>query len=379
VTVVATITSDGEALGLDMTVKSIDIAVEVDRIPDATLVLLDGSLAERSFPLLYGGQFAPGKTIGIALREDDGPGTTVFEGLPVRASLRIVDGHPELVVELRGTAAKMTRVRRSRVFQEMADAFRELISASSLPAGTIDDTGATHPELVQYRVTDWDFMVARAQALGLSVTAAAVGTEVSVRLPDLSAAAEITLDLGIDAVIDLELEADGLGQPNGVEASAWDPAAQEAQAPAEAAEFNLEQGATTPGDAAGALSDDPKSISHMAPGLPDELSGWADGTLRRARLGFLRGRVALRGNGAPAPLQLVELSGMGDRFNGKALIGGVRHRVDRDGWRTEIALGLGGPRLIERPDVVELPAGGLIPAARAPGRHHRGVRGRPGR
>jgi uncharacterized protein involved in type VI secretion and phage assembly len=95
----------------------------------------------------------------------------------------------------------------------------------------------------------------------------------------------------------------------------------------------------------------------------DELQGWADGSLRRNRLGLIRGRLSLRGRTDLAPFQLIELAGLSNRFNGKGLISGIRQRLDDSGWRTDIELGLDPHRLLAtQSDVSELPAGGLLPA-----------------
>ena len=59
----------------------------------------------------------------------------------------------------------------------------------------------------------------------------------------------------------------------------------------------------------------------------------------RSRLALLRGRISVPASPRWKLLDVIEIAGMGDRFNGQAPITGLRHRFDRAGWRTDIQLG----------------------------------------
>jgi uncharacterized protein involved in type VI secretion and phage assembly len=61
-------------------------------------------------------------------------------------------------------------------------------------------------------------------------------------------------------------------------------------------------------------------------------------------------------------MDVVKLAGMGDRFNGSALVTGVRHRVDQHGWQTDVQIGLAAETLSAQADIVDVPAAGLLPA-----------------
>jgi Rhs element Vgr protein len=356
-----TIRSDGQTMDPAYRVVSLDVGKTLERIPDATVALLDGDPASREFPISDSDFFAPGKPVEIDLRYEGGEDTTVFKGLVVRNMLRVNASQPVLLVELRDAAIALTRQRRSRVFNDLSDSdvFSQLVGDAGLETGQVDSTQPTHAELLQYRVSDWDFLISRAQAFGLCVVVD--NGVLSLRTPDLSAAADHRLELGIDELLDIELEADSLDQPAGIEASAWDPANQAATEPVTAAEFELSQGDLTPGSVAEALGYGPDTLMHTVSLDPEELQGWADGSLRRNRLSLLRGRLGLRGRTDLAPFQLLELAGLSNRFNGMGLISGVRQRLDDTGWRTDIELGLDPRRLAQQTDVTELPAGGLLP------------------
>ena len=88
---VATITSQGSKLDPTIELLSLEIHRELNRIPEATLVLLDGSVAKRRFSVSNLAFFLPGASIAIDLRyEGDSKDVTVFEGLVVRHTVVLV-------------------------------------------------------------------------------------------------------------------------------------------------------------------------------------------------------------------------------------------------------------------------------------------------
>jgi hypothetical protein len=63
------------------------------------------------------------------------------------------------------------------------------------------------------------------------------------------------------------------------------------------------------------------------------------------------------------PLDTVEIKGVGQRFNGKALVSGVTHTIDVDGWRSQLRLGLSADWFARTAELAEVPAAGLLPPA----------------
>ena len=106
--------------GKDITLKygivSVFTSNAVNRIPQATLVLHDGSAAEQNFELSAATDFIPGNKVtiklGYAQREK-----TVFEGIIVRHSIKApLKGNSTLVLELRDKAVETTIVRKNKIF-----------------------------------------------------------------------------------------------------------------------------------------------------------------------------------------------------------------------------------------------------------------------
>lgn len=362
-----TISSNGSPISPMVQVLAVQIHCALNKVPSARLSFIDGDVPNRSFPLSDSTAFAPGAEVEIKARwegtsDASGRDVSLFKGLVVRHALEARNMGCLLHVELKDKAIKLTRGRKSAVRQDMTDAeaFKHLIGDAGLTAGTLDATAHTHKSLVQYQSTDWDFMLTRAQALGLQV-AVRDGT-VSVRAPTLSAAPKLKVEFGLGEVYDWDFEVDALEQTPGLDTLGWDPSTQAMLSASAVAKASPAQGRLKGAAAAGAIGLAKRSLHNGAAFEAPELKGWADGQLTQSRLAMLRGRVSLPGTGAATLLDLVELSGMGARFNGKAVVSGVAHRMEAGEWRTDLQLGLGPASLIASDGASVAPAGALLPA-----------------
>jgi Rhs element Vgr protein len=361
--IVTTILSGSAPIGSGYEVVSIDVRREVNRIPSATLVLLDGNAATGTFALSDEAYFEPGKEVEIKVRyESQTTDATLFKGIVVRQAVEANPRASVLRVELKHAAVRLAQARRSRVFRADTDAdvIRTLVKEAGLTAGTIDPTEPAHPELVQYHCTDWDFILSRADTQGLLAVAGDAG--VSARRADVSRPAAITFEYGISEIYDVEFEADAAHQYSTVKSRGWNIDRQEPVESSEAKAFDVAQGNLDGKALAEAVGFGAYALSHPVPVAREELQAWADARLQRSRLSMLRGRLAAPGRSDVALLDLVTIAGLGDRFNGKALVTGVRDRVDPAGWRTDLQFGL-SPRSFSSEDGIrDAPAAGLLPA-----------------
>lgn len=359
---IATILSEGEALESTVSVLSIEVRKELDRIPEAKIVVLDGDGAARTFKVSNRGFFAPGKKITIKLRQGDETDAPVFTGVVVRHAVEAHEQGTELRVELKDVAVALTRGRRSMALFDVKDdeVYDRIAQRAGLTVGKLGSTKVTHRQLVQYNATDWDFLLSRADINGHVVLVD--DGKLSVQAPSGVADKVLTIDWGLDTVHSFELELDVTDQYSGVKGLAWDPTQ---QAPS-AAQAKAPSGSSIHRDAsslAGSLPGAPYSLVLPGAALADELSAWADARLARSRLALLRGRVVIPGRPGVKPLDHVELKGVGARFEGTALISGVVHKVDPEGWSTELTLGLSPDWFARKPDIADVPAGGLLPPA----------------
>lgn len=351
---------DGQPAPREHQLLAASVVRAANKIASARLVYLDGVAAAGDFPLSNAATFAPGAELEV-LAGADGSFTSLFRGVVVRHAIKLRGGGPpQLIVECRDPAFKLTLGRRSACFADQSDAdiISSLLADAGL-AGEVEATAVVHPQLVQYDATDWDFLVARAAANGMVVLTG--GGSLTVKAPDPAQTAVATLLFGA-TILELDAEIDARRQPAGVRALSWSPAEQ-ALVDVEAADPGFSGPGNLDGDALAAVGgEDPRTLRHVA-AARDEAQAWADAEWRRARLEKVSGRLKCEGLAGVVPGDVVTLSGVGERFNGDVLVTAVRH--DRDathGWTTHLQFGA-----LERPPLADAaaPAGGdLLPGVR---------------
>lgn len=360
--VTATIKSEGKTLSPMYELMSIDVHTEVNRIPYAELVLIDGDPAKQEFALSDEAFFEPGKEVEIQLRYEGGKGgnETVFKGLVVRHNLEANALDSLLTVELRDKALAMTMGRHNALFEKKKDSdiIGDLISQSGVTKGDVPSTKATHEEMIQYNCTNWDFMLLRAQANNLLVTV----DEGKVDLHDLkiSGSAKHQFEYGISNIYRFEMEADASHQYKSVSSVAWDIKTQQLTKKSEAKDFSLAQSDLKGATIAGKLGGDEYSLYNPVPLLPEETSAWADAYMARYRMSMLRGTICVEGFAKVKLMDVLELKGIGKRFNGKTLVTGIRHSVNEDGWQTCLQFGLSPEAFALQPNIAAPDAGGLL-------------------
>lgn len=342
-------------------VLSIDIRREVNRIPTAELRVIDGSAVSREFAISNLSFFEPGAKIELRLRYEGSAEQSVFKGLVVRHGVEASVHGSVLVIGLKDVAVGLTGPRMSAVYSKKTDKaiIEQLISAGGATVGKVPKTPIEHIEMVQYRCTPWDFILSRADVLGLVV--AVEDGAVSLAPMQVAGSAAAKIEYGIDKLYEIEIEADAGYQLGEVQGVAWDQKKQK-PTPAQKAQRVAAAAGNLDGSKLAALVGNAQvTLSHPVPVEEGELKAWADARAARSRLALLRGRISMPGTAAIKQLDVVELGGVGRRFNGKALVTGIRHRVDLSGWRTDLQLGLSPEAFCRKPEISEAPAAGLLP------------------
>lgn len=350
--------SDGNALPSTFEVVLVVVNREFNRIPTARIVLLDGEAAKQDFPISNGIEFLPGTPIEIKLgyRAND---DSVFKGLVISQNLKVRRSGSYLTVECKDEAAKMTLDRKFKYFREIKDSavMEELIGAYGLQAD-VQDTSIEHKELVQFDATDWDFLMTRTDANGVFCTVQD-GT-LQIAKPNLGQSPVLTLTYGT-TILEFDVEMDARHQFKSVKALAWDPTNQEI-VESEASEPGFsENGNLSTTDLAEAMAVESFTLSHTGRLESPELQGWADAKLLRQRLAKTCGRVTCQGFAGVKPGDVVELAGVGERFNGKVIVSAVRQQVADGNWETDIQFGVKSEWFSTTYDVQQPGAGGLLP------------------
>ncbi|HFC01307.1 MAG TPA: type VI secretion system tip protein VgrG, partial [Phaeodactylibacter sp.] len=357
-----TILIEGEAIPSRMGVASIMVAKEVNRIPYANIVLSDGDVAKQDFPVSNEDLFVPGKKIEISAGYNSDE-TVIFKGIIIKHGIKIrQNGNAVLIIDCKDEAVKMTIGRKSKYFYESkdSDVIAEIIDTYKLQK-EIEDTETTHPELVQYRATDWDFMLTRVEVNGkICVTNDGL---IQIQNPDFnqSPAAKFKYGNNIRA---FEANFDAREQFNSVKAQAWDFGTQE-MITTEATEPHVaDAGDIDAGTLADVVGLDAYVLAHGGKANEGELQAWADAKLLRNRMAKIQGRVTVQGIAEVTPANLIELEGVGNRFNGTLFANAVRHQISQGDWVTDIQFGFNSEWFTETYDTNVPEASGLFPAVR---------------
>ena len=351
---------DGEEIATQFHVLSVTVSNELGRIPSASLRLRDGEADRQAFPVSDTDQLVPGGKIEVRLGYH-GETETVFVGLIVAYGVKVRKNGCVLSLECRDEAIRMTRHRRSRVFNDVTDAevFDDVLGEYGLDR-TVAATAPRLPQVVQYQATDWDLIVSRADANG-HVVAVADGV-VTVGPPDIVATPVVSAQYGA-TVLELDAEIDARWQTGGVTTMSWDP---EEQKPltAEASEPTLpDSGNLEASELAEVIGSDPEVLRHGGAIGDPELQAWADSQLLRGRLAKVRGRVRFPGFAGVGAGDMVELNGIGEELSGAHVVSGVRQTVAKGSWETDVAFGLTPRTHLEVFPASVPPAAGLLPTA----------------
>lgn len=344
---------DGQELSSGAVIHTVEVRREVNKIPTATIVVLDGDPASLSFPLSEGNTFKPGNKVKISAgyhqKEE-----AIFEGVIVSHGMRInEEGFSELSVRCVDAAASMTVQKKNRYFKEVkdSDVISQILGDHGV-AGTVDSTSFQHERLIQFDSTDWDYVLTRADQNGLIVVVD--DGKVNVKKPETSKDT-ISLTYGSD-ITSLELDIDARFQVKKVSVDSWNlsdnvVAQNTASEPSIPAFGNLK---------GPELSDVLKASDyHMHSAGPidtSDLKAWADAKLMRSRYSLVRGKIRFIGHAGPKPDTTVKLSGVGPRFEGSAYVSGVFHRIKDGDWETEVVIGLSPEMYSETQRDIQSPA-----------------------
>ena len=355
--------SEGNVIDPGYEVIGMTITREVNRVPVAQLTIRDGNAADETFEISNADSFAPGKELIIKVGRD-GNNEQAFKGIIIKHGIKVGEnGQSNLMIECKDEAVKMTIGRHSQYYEEFKDSevIESLVSKYGLTP-EVDDTGLQHKELVQHHVTDWDYMLSRAEVNG-KLTIVEDG-KITIASPDTSQEPEINLHYGQN-LLEFQADMDVRNQWKKVKGQAWDFANQQLfEAETESANFD-EPGNIAGEELAEAIDLEAFEVRHSGHLLEQELQDWVDATMLRSRLAKIRGRAKTRdGYLGIKPGKMIQLEGVGERFEGKAYISGIRHDIQPGAWDTHIQFGLDPKWFACREDIIDFPAAGLIPGVR---------------
>jgi Rhs element Vgr protein len=353
------ISSNGAALADSVEVVSVEVSRTANTVPIARIVLNDGNIAQQSFDLSGASTFQPGAAISISAGYDS-TNTVIFEGIVIRHGIKITGANQSrLVIECRDKAVGMTIGRKNANFVAKTDSaiISALIGDYPLTAD-VESTAETHKALVQYYCTDWDFMLARAEANGQLVIV--VDGTVKVKAPDTSSPPVLSVAYGVD-LMEFHGDIDARTQYASVEATGWDLKTQKV-VEAESAPVTLNsQGDLTSATLADVVGLASYDLHTTVPLTSASLGSWAKAQQVKSGLARVQGRMKFQGSALAQVGALIGLDGVGTRFSGNVFVGAVRHEIAEGEWITEVSFGLPAQWITERSDVMAPAASGWLP------------------
>lgn len=362
-----TVTVEGNAVQEKYGIVSINISHEINKISYAEIVFVEGTgdIGEGGdggeFPSSESTDLVPGNTISITAGYGEETEQSVFKGVIIKQALRISSAKLfQVVVTCKHEAVKMTLNQKEAEFSTSTDSdvIQKIVGTYGLSA-TVTSTSAQNEVLFQKSATDWDFILARAAYNGFITILD--DDMITIAKPAFTGDAVLAVGYG-DGMISFDAELNAEKQPPSLEAAAWDPQTL-ALITSSATEPTLNtHGNLTAQSFSGKLSQTDLKLISTAPMAQADLKSWADSTLLRLRMNAMKGTVSFIGSALAKPGKMLELSGVGQRFNGTAFMVAVRHVMAEGLWTTTVRFGAPDKPIFEKEQFSYTPANGLMPA-----------------
>jgi len=355
-----TIISGGTEVSKQYQLLSIIVNKEVNRIPMATLVYTDGEPSKQSFELSGKADFEPGKEIEIKAGYSSDE-KLLFKGIVIKHSIRVRNKNSVLIIECKDKAVKMTAACKNKYSLDTKDSdiIEELIDTYGLDKD-VATTTVTHKQIVQYNCTDWDFMLCRADVNGLLCIPN--DGKLSVAPPEFSGDAALTIQYGA-TVHNLDAEIDARLQYKSVKGSVWNYTDQELVKDTEAEDPGVPDAGNLSADTlADVIGETEYRLFNSAKIEEPELQAWVNAAMMKNRLAKIRGKVTTDGTADVLPGQLIQLNGVGDRFEGKLFVTGIRHQITEGLWQTTFQFGINPEWFVQTYNVQQPLSGAMLPA-----------------
>ncbi len=339
---------------------SFSVLKEVNKVASAFIQLIDGGISDNdSFEVSDSGDFNPGAEIKIeaGYASDD---ETIFEGIVVKHGLKVSSGSFMLEIECKDVAVKATVGRKNKIYTAKPDSdiITEILGEYSDLSVNVESTSYEHPELLQSYITDWDFVIQRADVNGMILLNS--DGEITIQKPGASSP---VLDLAPDeGLIAFNAYIDAKNALNSVKGVSWDMDNQEVVEATSNAPSSNNAGNLSTSDLAGVVGLDEYLLNSGANIPMEVLTEWASARHARSEWSKVRGKITIHGFNGVLPGDTINLDGFSDQFNGAVFVSSVEHVIEDGEYTTVLGLGISPNWFSEdKPDIFAPPASGLIP------------------
>lgn len=354
------ILSEGKALGTSMNVQHLVVFNDINRIPNAKIILRDGDVSAQKFMISSGELFKPGKQIEIFLGSVDKL-NSVFKGIVVNHALKVADGTSILEVVCKHPVVHLTTRKTNHIFRDSTDldAIYSLLNEHQIEFDKCDLDSLAHEQLVHYDSYAWDFICARAEANGFLLYFD--NHKLKIGRPEPTDKETFVCEYG-NNVLQFYAQLNGLSQYDKVESKSWSAAEQQVTTATATASYINNQGNISSAELSDLMKQTSYELFHSGNLPAPELQSWAMAKANKSSMSKTTGNIKVLGTILSQTGKTMKLSGFGDRFNGLAMITGVRHEFYNGSWTVDIQFGLSDQWFAQRQDFNALPASGLLPA-----------------
>lgn len=356
---------NGTKLNDDLHVVSIVVEKNINKLPIATVEILDGSSSDQNHENLDEQNYNVGEPIiinaGYAEQTDQ-----IFKGIIMSVGLSgNSSDHGRLIIEATDECHKMTVNRKTKYFENMKDnAIVQQICGDNGLQVQADSTNTTHKKITQYACTDWDFIMDRAAACTKIIVAE--DNKLNFVQPG-GGSSPVELEYGLD-IIDMDFDFDGSKQLKSVTVKAWDPSQHTLVSGSSSEPSYIEkQGSSdiSGNTIAGNLDITPQEIIAPFPMESSELNDLASSILLSSRLSKMRGFIECQGHAGIKINEYLNIKKVHKYFDGEAYVSGVIHKIEEGNFTTKIIFGIDKNQMYQKPEgSAMLDSFGAVPPAK---------------
>lgn len=296
--------------------------------------------------------FLPGTHVSIVFGKGQ-ERQEVFQGYINRQHFTVSENNRKIVsIECKHVVNRMTLHERTRFFhheandkpsnQDSIDPVDELSVLRHLVSEVHSDlklklnveqdiSSVSHENMTQYRCSDWDFLILRAEAHGL--VCFPDGNELRLFAPEVKATASETLKFGRD-ILEYEAQYDETLDSSFNAISAWKSDHDKVVTELDDANNGEVQ------KSKGELIRSDRFYNQTGSLEPSEMKAYLEGNVRRQQLGKIQGLVKVIGTTKVQVGDTIRLDGFQSVWDRETFVSGVRHDFSRGTWKTHIQCGL---------------------------------------
>ena len=261
-----------------------------------------------------------------------------------------------LTIKAKHAAEEMTKNRKLRSLENKSDTdiIKEICSEYNIEA-FVESTekSGEQEKIVQYNVTDWDFINIRAEANGLMVYTTPDG--IYVKKPN-SKNDVVLQAIADDNIIDIQMDNDSRYGHKNYTVHAWNYTEQET-------DETYINNSDSMSDAESSDGEEEATILSMS----SQENTYATETYQEALsmrndLSYLRGKITLIGQAPVLPNDVIQIKNIWKKFDTSVIVSRVVQSIDVKEWKTLIEFGYDDTPYVERYDnVIAKPSQGTIP------------------